>query len=571
MNNNNVCALELPLDDAAYQNILRASRAVVFLYDIQQQKEYVSPHIRALLAGNYDGRFLSQTMLEDGVIHPADVEKSIAFRALVFQGKAREMVLRLKAPEGEYRWFRMVMSYQDRPDGQKQCVGMLFDVDERMQYQEALRRRAEYDSVSGIYHRKTFLTRVDAYLEQPRAQSCFLLQFDIDRFKLVNELFGAETGDKVLRHIGEALRNLARPGEIYGRLHDDVFCMLTIRGREEVLAMMKQLHHGIKGFPISFRFFLPTGVVEVTPDCAESASALCDKAMLAQRSIKGNYLREYCFYVPQMGKQLNREHLLISEMEHALKENQFETWFQPQYDMRDASMVGAEALARWRHPELGLISPMEFIPLFERNGFIINLDEYIWERTCRHIHDWLLAGLTPPPVSVNVSRVHLYGADFADKILDLCRRYAVPASLLWLEITESAYVEQPQELFHVMKKMRQAGFRFAMDDFGSGYSSLNILKDIPVDLIKFDLRFLDGVNCDGKAGQIILGKSVQLVDELGLSCIAEGVETAAQTDFLQSIGCYHAQGYYFARPMPADEFEAVLRKRAAQTSKNQKG
>lgn len=558
MSGNSDCDLNFLLNDGVYQVILKASRAIAFIFDLGQKKEFVSPHIGELLAGNYNGRLLSQTMLEDGVIHPSDVEKAIAFRELVLQKKAREMVLRLKTPEGEFRWFRMVMTCQTKTVEKLLCVGLLLDVDERMQYQEELRRQAEYDPVSGVYHRMNFLSRVQAFLEKTRNDSCFLLQFDIDRFKMVNELYGMEEGDKVLRYIGELLKKLARSGEIYGRLRDDVFCVCTNRNREETLAMMNQIHQGVKGYPLAFRFFLPTGIVEIEPDCTDSPTGLCDKAMLAQRSIKGNYLREYCFYEAELGKRLNREHLLISEMEQALNDNQFEVWFQPQYDIRSKRMIGAESLARWRHPELGLISPKEFIPLFERNGFIVELDEYIWEQACRCMSRWLAAGIAPPPISVNVSRVHLYDAEFGDKIGALCRRFHVPPRLLWLEITESAYIQQPQELFRVMKQMKQMGFQFAMDDFGSGYSSLNMLKDIPVDLIKFDLRFLAGANKDGRAGQIILEKSVELIEELGLSCVAEGVETWEQVQLLQSIGCNKVQGYYFSRPMPLEEFQKIL-------------
>lgn len=550
--------LRLLLDDGIYQTILKASSAIAFMYDFEDSLEFVSPHSGELLAGNYNGRLLSETMLEDGVIHPDDVKKSIEFREQVMQKRAREMVLRLKTPDGEYRWFRMVMTCQTQKDGKVLCIGMIFDIDERMQYQEELRRQVDCDPVSGVYHRAKFLQKVQEALEMPRNSPCYLFQFDIDRFKLVNDLYGMAEGDQVLLFIGGVLKKLARPDEIFGRLRDDLFCVFTYRNREETLSLVKQIQREVKQYRLAFRFFLPTGIVEVAPGCIDSSSSLCDKATLAQKSIKWNYLREFCFYEEEMGRRLNREHLLIALMEEALEKKQFEVWFQPQYDMRSGNMIGAEALARWRHPELGFISPKEFIPLFERNGFIVKLDEYIWEQVCRHIHDWQTTGITPPPISVNVSRIHLYNTGFGDKIVALCRQYHVPPEQLWLEITESAYTEQPQELFQVMKKMRQSGFLFAMDDFGSGYSSLNILKDIPVNVIKFDLRFLDGADKAGKAGKIIMKKSVQLVEELGLSCVAEGVETWEQVQFLQDIGCNKAQGFYFARPMPLKDFENLL-------------
>lgn len=548
------------LDEETYQAILKAGRVIAFSYDSGQKTECFTPYIGELLAGRYDGRLLSQTMLEDSVIHPADVEKAKRFREEAMQKEGHEMVLRLKTPEGEYRWFRMVMAHQIKPDGRLLNIGMLADIDERMTYQEELRRQAEYDPVSGIYHRMAFLNRAKELIERTQDGSRFLFQFDIERFKLVNELYGMEEGDNVLRYIGSVLKKLARPGELYGRLRDDVFCVCSCRSRADTVALIEQIAHEVKGYPLMFRFFLPAGIVEIGAGCRDSVSSLCDKATLAQGRVKGNYLRGYCFYEMEMGKRLNRDHLLIAGMETALRENQFEAWFQPQYDIHSGKMIGAEALARWRHPELGMLSPAEFIPLFERNGFIIKLDEYIWETVCCHIHDWLARGFSPPPISVNVSRIHLYDMNLYERIVGMCERYHVPHSLLWLEVTESDYTEQPKELIPVMKKLKQAGFQFAMDDFGSGYSSLNILKDIPVDLIKFDLRFLEGENNSGQAGYIILKNAVQLVSDLHLSSLAEGVETEQQVQFLQSIGCYHAQGYYYARPMPAADFELLLNK-----------
>lgn len=549
------------LDDSSYQAILKETHMIAFEYDALQKKQWVSPFIGEFIAGNYDGRLLSDVMLEDGVIHPDDVSKSLSFREQVMKGQMGEMILRLKTPCGDYRWFRMVMTRQKQGESLHTYMGVLGDVDIHMQYQELLRRRAEIDPISGIFNRETFFEQTQRLLEREKDRTHYLLCFDIDRFKLINRLFNNREGDKVLRYVGDMLRELTFQGESFGRLGGDVFALCVSRSQEDLISLVNEMGNRIKQYPLAYRFFLPTGIVSLSPGCSEPVNQLCDRALIAQHQIKGNYLCFYSFYDPLMDTTLEREHLLITNMETALEERQFSAYFQPKYDMRNNEIIGAEALARWRHPELGMVSPAEFVPLFERNGFIIKLDEYIWETACRTIRSWMDQGIPPVPVSVNVSRMHLYNKSFCSRVIELCRQYEVPHSMLELEITESAYSQCPQELFPVMESLQQAGFTFSMDDFGSGYSSLNILKDIPVDTVKFDLRFLSEARKGKDVGQCILKNIIQLMKDLEVAILAEGVETEKQVKFLRDVDCHFVQGYYYARPMPSDEFESLLKTR----------
>lgn len=546
------------LDDASYQAILRETHMIAFEYDVIQKKQRVSPYINEYIAGNYDGRLLSDVMLEDHVIHPDDIAKSLAFREQVVAGKIGEMVIRLLTPAGEYRWFRMVMTRQEPSSKSHLLVGVLSDIDIQMKYQELLRHRAEINPVCGIPNRETFLEMTQQLLGQEKDSSHFLLCFDIERFKLINESFGYEAGDKLLRYVGNVLKDLALPSETFGHLHNDMFSMCIGRSCQDAIILAETITHKIQAYPLSFRFFVPVGIAPVSPGCTDPVNLLCDRAVMAQRRIKGNYLSSYSFYQPFMGAALSREHLLIANMEAALKENQFQVHYQPQYDMRNREVIGAEALARWQHPILGMISPAEFIPLFERNGFIIRLDEYIWEQTCKAIRRWLDNGMRAVPVSVNVSRIHLYNTNFCSKLSSLCQQYDIPRHLLQLELTESAYTERPQELFPVMDYLRQSGFIFAMDDFGNGYSSLNILKDIPISIVKLDLQFLENTRNGTQTGRSILKHIIQLINDLNLSVLAEGVEQEEQIHFLLDAGCNYAQGYYYAKPMPLPELELML-------------
>ena len=553
------------LDDSSYQTILRATHMIAFEYDATQKKQRVSPYISEYIMGNYDGRLLSDVMLEDHVIHPDDIEKSLAFREQVISGRLGEMVIRLMTPSGEYRWFRMIMTYR-KPKQKHQklqqkhliYVGVLEDIQAQMQYHELLRHRAEIDPVTGIYNRETFFERTKKLLQSENNSAHFLICFDIDRFKLVNKLFGNAEGDKVLRHVGDILRELCGSGETFGRLGNDVFAACVGRNQPDTIALVNEVNHRMQDYPLAFRFFLSTGIVPVAPGSREQVNELCDQAVLAQHKIKGNYLYTYSFYDPLMSEMLEREHEIVANIEMGLKEGQFLAYFQPKYDMWSGKIIGAEALARWKHPVMGMISPADFIPVFERNGFIIKLDEYIWEQVCKTIRGWMNRGITPVPVSVNVSRVHLYNKNFCNGIIELCSRYGVPHNLIELEITESAYTECPQELVPVMEVLQQEGFTFSMDDFGSGYSSLNILKDIPVDMVKFDLRFLEDARKGKQVGQSILKNMIQLMKDLKVSILAEGVETKSQVDFLKDVDCHYAQGFYYARPMPIENLEQLL-------------
>ena len=233
-------------------------------------------------------------------------------------------------------------------------------------------------------------------------------------------------------------------------------------------------------------------------------------------------------------------------------------YLQPKYDMRTHTIIGAEALSRWHHPKDGILPPSDFIPLFERNGFIIQMDEYIWETACKTIRRWLDEGKKPITISVNVSRVHLHDPELCSKLISLVRKYDLPPHSIELEITESAYVDNPDALYDIMDKLQEAGFLFSMDDFGSGYSSLNALKDIPVDVVKIDLNFLQKARRGLQVGRDILKGVIQMIQGIQLPVIAEGVENKEQADFLLNAGCVHAQGYYYAKPMSVSDFEQLL-------------
>lgn len=413
------------------------------------------------------------------------------------------------------------------------------------------------DKLTGLFSRDTFFEEAGKMIRCHEAGYYVLDCFNIDNFKVVNDQYGMEKGDLVLRHVGECFRSCMEPLDgICCRYMADRFAVLY-PVRYLNLPRVLQCHRDAEtpaciGRPIRIR--IGRCIVD---DVTLPVGSLFDRAAMAEDSIKGRYDLFVREYQESMRAQLLAEQRIVSEMNDALRSGAFEPWFQPQYNHATGALIGAEALVRWRHAGDGrLIPPCEFIPAFERNGFIYELDKYIWEQVCILLRRWRREGRNPLPISVNISRFDVLAPDFIDVLTALLRRYEVPAELLRLEITESAFSQTPELIVTGIKKLIELGFTVEIDDFGSGYSSLNTLKDVPAHILKLDMKFLEGAE-DSNRGGHILESVVRMAKWLGMSVIAEGVETREQADYLKSIGCFYVQGYLYARPMPISEYEAL--------------
>lgn len=424
--------------------------------------------------------------------------------------------------------------------------------DER--YQAELRHMIEYDDMSGLYSRRAFYIHVRERLDGDPEGSYAVVRCDLDRFKAFNDIFGTLTGDKLLNDLGQFFKELDQDGIISCRLQSDHYASLWPMELFDAERFSQKLQKWFEAYPLDFNFAFCLGIY-VIDDTSLDVALMCDRALLALRTIKERYNERYAFYDEALRDKLMLEQGIVNEMAQALEAGQFVVYFQPQFRYSNGKMVGAEALVRWQHPEKGLVSPAVFIPIFEKNGFIATLDQFVWEQVCIKMREWLDKGMEIP-VSVNISRTDVEDPDLCRFLEQLVKKYGIPPRLLKLEITESVYMRNPAKLIEVVKKLQNRRFTVEMDDFGSGYSSLNILKDVPVDVLKLDLKFLGG--SDKARGGKILSSVVRMARWLDLPIIAEGVETKQQADFLLSIGCDYMQGYYFARPMSADEFERLM-------------
>ena len=428
----------------------------------------------------------------------------------------------------------------------------------RLRETSAMVNTYQKDKLTGLLNRETFFERAARDIQRHEAGYYYLSCVDIDSFKLVNDRYGSEKGDEVLKALAEVLReDCAITGGLCGRISADNFITLSPRRlmessdterRRREREMIERLHVSVT---------LSIGRYVVT-DKSLDVSAMYDRAKLAQDTVKGRFDAHVAVYDESMRARLVREREITGEMTGALAAGQFEAWYQPQYDHATGALIGAEALARWRHPERGMIAPSEFIPVFERSGFIYELDKYIWEDVCAHLRRWTDEGRDPLPVSVNISRYDLFREDLVSVIVSLTEKYKLSEDMLRLEITESAFAESTQHVVDVVKALISRGFTVEIDDFGSGYSSLNTLKEVPAQILKLDMRFLDSRGNTDRGGNI-LESIVRMSKWLGMSVIAEGVERRSQADYLGSIGCTYIQGYLYARPMPAADYERLAR------------
>ena len=389
-------------------------------------------------------------------------------------------------------------------------------------------------------------------------ESYLLVYGDIDRFKVYNDLFGAPAGDRLLADIGAMIRDLMPAGAAAARLRADHFVCCCSRSSFDPDRMLAALDAWFASYREDFTFFVRLGIFPID-DPSLDVNLMCDRALLALRSAKSGYVgSKYVFYDEKLRSSVLKEQELAGEMIAALEGGQFVPYFQPQYRYATGRMIGAEVLARWNHPAKGLLGPTEFIPVFERNGLVATFDYYMWEQACRCLRMWIDGrGIEGAPrLSVNLSRADIYRSDLCTYLEGLVERYDVPAELLHLEITESAYMEAPEQLIGAVTKLRAAGFVVEMDDFGSGYSSLNTLKDVPVDVLKLDMGFL-GASASSRGG-LILASVVRMARWLDLPLIAEGVETKQQAAYLASVGCDYMQGYLFSKPVDRETFEKLL-------------
>jgi diguanylate cyclase (GGDEF)-like protein/PAS domain S-box-containing protein len=382
-----------------------------------------------------------------------------------------------------------------------------------------------------------------------------LAGINIDNFKLINDRYGVEKGDEVLEYVGRTFYDCLEDDAICARLYADNFAVLYPAGFESSPNVEAAHIRASAPTCIMQRIHLRIGRYLVT-DKSINVANMYERAKLATDSGYGRYDGSVRNYDDTMYESILRRNEIISWMTDALNGGEFELWFQPQFNNVTGALIGAEALSRWKHDGT-FIPPSEFIPIFEETGFIHEFDTYVRRRACIFIRQQLDAGSEALPVSVNISRLDMLRDDIADILLELTKTYDIPKELLRIEVTETAFSTSADKIITNVRKLTDMGFTVEIDDFGSGYSSLNLLKDMSATVLKLDMGFFKSTD-DYDRAQTIVAAVVHMARWLGMTVIAEGVETKEQDDYLKSISCNYIQGYYYGRPMPMEEYERLL-------------
>ena len=413
-----------------------------------------------------------------------------------------------------------------------------------------------WDSITNLYREEFFFHRVEELLETYPDRSFDIVCSDIKNFKTLNDRYGRERCNHLLHELANRLMAVIPGLAAGGRISGDSFAFLIDHQEEDWTGVLGPTIEDMT----TVNFYVKFGIVEDV-DHSLPASQLCDRAAMAMQHLRGSTGAGVAFYDEELRQQQITEQIIIESMSSALRERQFMIYYQPKHDVHNGSIAGAEALLRWNHPELGLIRPDLFIGIFERNGLITAMDRYVCEEVCREIRRCVDLGLPTVPISINLSRLDFDDHDLAAHVAHMADRYDIDRNLLHIELTETAYSEDPDAVVTALKELRSSGFHIELDDFGSGYSSLASLNMLPLDILKLDGSMIRQAT---KLGDFrIIESAIQIAQFLGLETVVEGVETAEELDRLRGMGCDLIQGIYYSWPLEQSEFEAYLARQGA--------
>ena len=447
-----------------------------------------------------------------------------------------------------------------------------------------LDRLASYDRLTGLFNREIFGDHIDwaMRLAQRQQRMGALLHINIDRFKKINEALGPALGDAFLQAFAKRMEQGVRSSDTAARIGNDTALppRLSRLGGDEFAVLLVEVEKTDQVAMIARRFlelmsaafdigghelFMTCSIgISVFPDDASDKDSLIQRAAVALKFAKSQGGNTYSFYSADLNDRSLQLLSLTSELRIATQRNEFRLFYQPKIDTRTRALVGAEALVRWKHPKRGFVSPAEFIPLAEETGIIVDLGAWVIRDACQQISSWLADGLTVQTVSVNISGRQFSHKGFLPGIADLLQKNSFDRHLLQLELTESILMGDVQGNINILNQLRDLGLKLSLDDFGTGYSSLSYLRHFPIDELKIDKSFVKDIGAEGKSNsQTIVIAIIAMARALGLSVVAEGVETEAQAAFLKDQACDQWQGYLFGKPMPAEEFTILLKNQTA--------
>lgn len=435
----------------------------------------------------------------------------------------------------------------------------------RAQYRSkiAIEDLAFVDRVTGGKNINKFVIEAKNILAKNKTEKYCIVKLDIDKFKYYNHIHGYEIGNEILKYVYNSLNSTLLKDEVVAREIDDNFIVMmkyvdesnTTERLIKLCSNPINLSEFSSELNSSYVLELYFGVYHIL-DTDTDINSMIDRANIAQKKVKGKRFDKISFYDESLRSIIIKEKELENIMHASLKKNEFVVYLQPKYNIYLNTVVGAEALVRWNHPEKGLLYPNEFISLFEKNGFIVNIDMFMLESVCKMIRYWIDEGYKPVPISLNISILNFNNEDFAHKLKSVINKYDVPVNLIEIELVETMVCDDVDKFLDIINKLKNIGICVSMDDFGTGYSSLNLLKDMPIDVIKLDRGFFNESTYTNK-GETIVASIIKMAKDLGIVVVCEGIETDKQLDFVKKVGCHIVQGYLLSKPITVEKFEII--------------
>ncbi|WP_044957718.1 two-component system response regulator [Butyrivibrio sp. LC3010] len=546
-----------PINRKMLENVVKDSYEVIFATDglktietIREYSDEISLILLDLMMPDMDGLEVLEFMRSDNVL------------------KKIPVIVCTTEKDSEVKCFKLgAVDFISKPFQHPTVMRARIDRAIELREGRGLIRATQNDALTGLLTHDFFMEYSHFRDIHYKNSGMDAIVININKFHLINELQGRRAGDDVLIKIAHSIKKIAKnKGGIAGRGGADEF-LLYIPSGSDPDSLLKEIGEGLEYILNNSRVYLRMGVYRnVNMDL--TVEHRFDKARVACNSIRGNYNIQLAVYDDDMHKKEALDERLINDMQSGIRNRQFKIYYQPKYAIQGErdSLYSAEALVRWEHPELGLLRPNQFIPLFEDNGLIHKLDHYVWDEVSKQVGEWMVKYDIKIPVSVNVSRVDIGAPNLDEEIFTVVQNNWISPGMLNLEITESAYTENSEQIISVVNKLRERGFAIEMDDFGTGYSSLNMITSIPIDVLKLDMQFVKNIH-EGNKDMKMVELMLDIARSLKVKVVAEGVETQEQYDLLKNAGCDIIQGYYFSMPCVTEDFEKLIQNENDELSK----
>ncbi|MGI1658402.1 MAG: putative bifunctional diguanylate cyclase/phosphodiesterase [Desulfitobacterium sp.] len=562
----------LALSEQRLELAVEGSDCGIWDWDLERDVYYFSPKYSDTL-GYKEGEVDFNYHVWLASLHPDDREETLQAIEDYLRSERGflEIVYRMKRSTGDYIWI-LCKARAIRDDQHKviRLAGTQTDITKKKLLEDRLHASAYYDSLTGLPNRLFFEEKVNELISRNRAKKFALLYMDIDNFKNVNDSVGHASGDLLVKHIADRIKQHTSSADFVARLGGDEFAIIYegIDGKEDIALTVQDLQNSLrKPWTINnHEFYISTSIgIALYPEHGEDLATLFKNVDIALYLVKRNGKDYYRFYSLEAQNKMLEQLALINYLRHAIEYDEFHLLYQPIINMADESLIGAEALIRWAHPKLGFIPPCQFIPLAEETGLIYDIEKWVIKTALRQKKQWLESQYPDVKISINLSAKSLTSVEMIEEVKELLLETGLEAQNVQFEVTETSLMKDLETSRRNLKEIKAMGIEIALDDFGTGYSSLTYLKKLPIDVVKLDIGFIKNISTT-KYDHLIVKHMINLIHDMNLQVVAEGIEEAEQLDILKDMACDYGQGYFYSRPVRKEEFEKLMKKGTIQPS-----